>query len=90
MIRIDCIYENHDRYDYILNNILNSKLSEILPLNQIDFDEANRKSQKSLLVEACNLWNEGFTAQDVYKRQQHCSSKIYFDVWETKYHLLRT
>lgn len=68
MIRIDCIYENHDRYDYILNNILNSKLSEILPLNQIDFDEANRKSQKSLLVEACNLWNEGFTAHGIMEK----------------------
>lgn len=65
MIRIDCIYENCDRYDYVLNNILNSRLSEILPLDLINFNEANIKSQKSLLIEACNLWNKGYTAHDI-------------------------
>ena len=65
MIRIDCSYDYHDRYKYILRNILNSKLSEILPLELIDFEEANIKSQKSLLVEACNLWNNGYTAHEI-------------------------
>ena len=65
MIRIDCSYDYHDRYKYILRNILNSKLSEILPLELIDFEEANIKSQKSLLVEACNLWNNGYAAHEI-------------------------
>ena len=65
IIRIDCSYDYHDRYKYILHNILNSKLSEILPLELIDFDEANTKSQKSLLIEACNLWNNGYTAHEI-------------------------
>lgn len=65
MIRIDCSYDYNDRYNYILHNILNSKLSEILPLELINFDEANVKSQKSLLIEACNLWNSGYTAHEI-------------------------
>ena len=65
MIRIDCSYDYHDRYTYILNNILNSNLAKILPLESINFDEANIKSQKSLLVEACNLWNNGYAAHEI-------------------------
>ena len=65
MIRIDCSYDYHDRYIYILNNILNSNLTKILPLESINFDEANIKSQKSLLVEACDLWNKGYTAHEI-------------------------
>ena len=65
MVRINCAYDYHDRYDYILHNILNSKLSEILPLELIDFNEANTKSQKSLLIETCQLWDNGYTAHEI-------------------------
>lgn len=68
MIRIDCDYENQDKYQYILNNIYKSELSKIIPLKSIDFDKANLKSQKSLLVETCNLWNEGYAANDIINK----------------------
>lgn len=68
VIRIDCDYKSQDRYQYILNNILKSELSKIIPLKLIDFNKANVKSQKSLLVEACNLWNEGYAANDIINK----------------------
>lgn len=65
MIRIDCDYGTNDRYQYILNNIFKSELNKIISLKSIKFDEANLKLQNSLLVEACNLWNQGYTANDI-------------------------
>lgn len=66
MIRIDSQYKGfEDRYEYLKTNIENSKLNEILPLDLINFDEANIKSQNSLLVDACRLWDEGRTASEI-------------------------
>lgn len=66
MVRIDCAYEK-DRYEYIKNNVLLSELKDILPLDLIDFDKANAESQNSLLVKACELWNLGYTSQQIAK-----------------------
>lgn len=66
IIRIDCNYIGfEDRYEYIKKNICSSILKDILPLHLIDFDEANRKSQQSLLVEACKMWDKGYKVQDI-------------------------
>lgn len=59
VIRIDCDYETNDRYQFILNNILESDLSSILDLSKIDFDQSNIQSQHSLFVQAVDLWNLG-------------------------------
>ena len=66
IIRIDCNYIGlEDRYEYIKKNICSSILKDILPLHLIDFDEANRKSQQSLLVESCKMWDKGYRVQDI-------------------------
>lgn len=67
MIRIDCDYNRDNRYEYIKKNILLSELTDILPLELIDFDKANTESQNSLLVKACNLWNLEYTTQQIAK-----------------------
>lgn len=64
-IVIDCRYSE---IDFIKNNILQSKLNELFDLNNINWTEINRKSNKSLVKEVCDYWrihnninNEGLT-----------------------------
>lgn len=61
VIRIKCDYGSNDRYSFILNKVLNSKLSSILNLSLIDFDKSNILSQQSLLLKAVELWNDGYS-----------------------------
>ena len=67
VIRIDCNYKTDDRYAYILNNVLNSNLKDIIDLSKIDFDLSNKNSINSLIVKAGELWNHGFTAGQIRK-----------------------
>lgn len=68
VIRIDCNYKTDDKYTYILNNVLNSQLKDIVDLSKIDFDLSNRNSVNSLIVKAGELWNEGLTAGEIRKQ----------------------
>lgn len=61
MIRIDCAYCNENRFQYIKENICNSKLAEIIDLNNVDFDECNKQSLSSLVIRVGKLWNDGYT-----------------------------
>ena len=65
MIRIDCDYGRDDKYEFIKQKIFESELSNIIDLSLIDFDKANIEAQSSLLVTACQLWNEGYNAQEI-------------------------
>ena len=59
VIRVDCGYDDMlDRFKYVKNSILNSKLSEIFNLDNINWLHIDLKSQKSKLLEVCNHWNE--------------------------------
>ena len=55
VIRIDCI---KSELEYIKNNILNSKLSKIINLNQINWLECHKYALNSLVKESCRLWKE--------------------------------
>lgn len=65
VIRVDCDYGTNDKYEYILNNILNSELSNIIDLSSIDFQKANLISQDSLFIKAIKLWNEGMSVSEI-------------------------
>lgn len=67
VIRIDCNYKTDDKYEYILNNILNSDLKNIVDLSKIDFDLSNKNSVNSLIVKVGELWNQGLTAGQIRK-----------------------
>lgn len=80
IVRIDSNYIGfEDRYEYLKMNIESSELKDILPLNLIDFDEANIKSQKSLLIETCNLWDKGYKASEIIEELHipECSVSTY-------------
>lgn len=66
IIRIDCCYDNeNNRFYYIKNNILNSKLYKILDLNVVDFDLANKAALNSNIYVAAKLWNENYTINQI-------------------------
>ena len=67
VIRIDCNYKTNNKYTYILNNVLNSDLKDIIDLSKIDFDLSNKNSVSSLIVKAGELWNQGLTAGQIRK-----------------------
>lgn len=66
IIRIDCFYPDMEkRFDYISNNILKSKLIDILDFNKISLTQANKDSLESLLIKSCNLWNDGLSIREI-------------------------
>ena len=55
-IEIDC---RKSELDFIKENILNSKVSELFDLSNIDWMECNNNATSSLAKVACDLWNSG-------------------------------
>ena len=65
VIRINCDYNLNDRFKYIKNNILNSPLSELLNLNNIDWHLANIKSLASYVIMSVDLWNNNKSVGEI-------------------------
>lgn len=65
IIRINCNYGKYDKYEYILKNILESKLKNIINLNEIDFNKSNIDSLNSYLLKSCDMWEQGFTTKEI-------------------------
>lgn len=60
VIRIDCNYNNvANRLDYIKDNLINSELSFILPLNDINWEECLLFSISSFIKIAANMYDDG-------------------------------
>ena len=57
LIRIEALQSDPD---YLFNNIKNSELANILNLDDFDYLECGRRSEKSLMVEVCNYYNNHF------------------------------
>ena len=53
------IYNNHKTFTYIISEILNSELSNLFNLNNINWNLIWEQCQKSKCVEAWELWNNG-------------------------------
>lgn len=64
LIRIDCQVSDKD---YISKNILNSVLSEIFDLSNIDWNECHANSLKSMVKQACDLYEEGYSSIKIAK-----------------------
>ena len=59
VVRIDCFYEYNDRFEYIKNNILNSKLSNLFGLSKINWLKCESFALSNLVKVACDYWNSG-------------------------------
>lgn len=55
LIRIDCYYSN---LNYIKKSILNSELSQIFNLNNIDWDACDRFCKESFVIKIAKYWEE--------------------------------
>lgn len=68
VIRINCDYGHEDRFEYIKTAIVNSELKNILDFKNINFNNIDSSSQKSVLKECCDIYNLGITkTQDIAK-----------------------
>nr|DAL23982.1 MAG TPA_asm: hypothetical protein [Caudoviricetes sp.] len=56
---IDSYIYTHDKFNYIKNQVLNSELSNLFNLNNINWNLIWEESQKSKCIEAWKLWNNG-------------------------------
>lgn len=64
---IDCRTSN---FEYIKNNIINSKLSELIDLNGVDWNKINLSSQASMNVDILNYWNDGLSLKEIIEETQ--------------------
>lgn len=66
VIRIDCCYPNEKKkLSFIKNNIINSKLNVILPIDNIDWGVANKFSISSNIQSAAKYWDDGYTIKQI-------------------------
>lgn len=65
IIRIDCNYKKtKDRFNYIVNSILNSEFATLFDLKNIDFKRIDTKSCSSLIIDVSNYWNDNIKSYD--------------------------
>lgn len=67
VIRIDCNYRGTlNRFEYIKQGIIKS-LHDILDLNNIDWNKLEKELElsSSFLIDACNLWNNGYDTSQI-------------------------
>ena len=64
-IVIDCRYSN---FDFVKQNILNSKLNKIFNLSEVNWKECEKTSNSNLVKEICEYWNN--------KKEYETTSKL--------------
>lgn len=70
-IQIDC---RKSDYVFIKDNIVHSKLFEILKLHNFDWNTCFQRSARSLLVKVAKLWNSGINDIETLKKQTGLSN----------------
>ena len=76
VVRIDCDYGGKDRCQYLKNHILSSDLGQYIPLDNINWDACNAKAMDSAVYDACTLWNNGKSVQEIKKILHVCSHTV--------------
>lgn len=77
LIRIDVNYNNMEkRFDFIKNNICNSKLSELFSLDNIDWGKIELFTEKSYLQLFLNDYNLGFSVSEIAKKYNISKSTV--------------
>lgn len=61
-IIIDCRYSD---FEFIKNNVLNSRLAELFDLSNVDWDIIWSNSQKSIVFEIVDLWDKGLSTMEI-------------------------
>lgn len=61
-VELDCRESN---INYIKESILNSELSKLLDISNVDWTDLGVQSEKSLKIKVCNLWNDGLAVIEI-------------------------
>ena len=65
LIRIDCNYDDiRNRFDYIKNNVISSKLNNLFDFSIVNFIECDKNASISTLKQLTQLWNDGLQDLD--------------------------
>lgn len=57
IIRIDCGYSDYNKFNYVVNSVLNSKLNYIFNLSLLDFNLIGKNSEKNIVKSVCYFWD---------------------------------
>lgn len=58
-IELDCRLSN---FDYIKNSVMHSELIDLFDMSVVNWDNVKIGSLKSIIIEACNLYNSGISS----------------------------
>lgn len=61
-IVIDC---RKSEFEYIKNNILNSRLAELFDLSNIDWDKINKLAESSKVLKAIDMYKNNFSVKEI-------------------------
>lgn len=76
LIRIDCKYDKLP-FPYIKNNIENSKLSDVLDLDKLNWEECDRYATGSVLNDVCDMWeNQQMSVGEIMAKTQLNKSTV--------------
>lgn len=94
MIRIDSEFSE---YDFILNNIIQSKLNDIFDLTKVDFKRCfDEAAGSSLVKKVCDMWNDSIEIVEIIKKLKLSENTIrkYLnignDIGWCRYNLMKT
>lgn len=65
VIRVDCDYPVDNRFEYIKNSILNSQLSYIFNLSDINWILCDKQAQNKLVPQVAELYNQGLSLLEI-------------------------
>lgn len=58
------------KFEFIKNNILNSRLTEVFDLSNVDWEELNTSMKTPLLLEICGCWDAGMSIRNIIEVTQ--------------------
>lgn len=77
VIRINCDYENNDRFEYIKRKIIsNDYISKTFDLSKIDWNLVSLESEKSCFIEVCQYCKDGLSIKEIASQMHLDTSSI--------------
>lgn len=73
VIRIIC---TKSEAEFIKNEILHSDLNKLLNLSNVDWNECDKHAISSLLRNACDLYNQNYSREDISKQLHICNTTV--------------
>ena len=76
VIRIDCDYQDSNKYRYIKQQILNSELVNLVDLSCVDWDRCHAEALSSLVYRSAEMYNNGYGIGEISRGLGYNSGTI--------------